>query len=137
MEPLNPECRKQRDNQAKLIAMVAGLLGCVLTLAACDSAFRVRGELVVDAQREPVCELRLHNASDGAVLRRRAVRGSFLELFTVSVVPRDYNLTITCDGATDSFKSATFRLGFRRHYEPPLALGKIVLRRRQTPDPQR
>jgi hypothetical protein len=90
MEALNPDLRKQRGHQAEFIAMVAGLAGCAVSLAACDGAFRLRGELVVDARGKHACELRLHNASDGAVLRRRSVSGTFLELFTVSVVPRDY-----------------------------------------------
>ena len=123
-------------HRAKLVATIAGVVGCALSLAACDSAFRLRGELMVDPRGEPSCELRLHNASDGAVLRRRSVRGTFLELFTVSVVPRDYYVTIICNGAADQFKSETFRLGFRRHYDPPLELGKIVLSRRETPAPK-
>ena len=124
--------RKDRGT-ARSITMMAIVLACVLTLAACDSGFRVRGDLVVDPQQEP-CELRLHNASDGAVLRRRSVRGSFQELFTVSVIPRDYYMTITCNNTKDSFKSATFRLGYRRYYDPPLSLGKIVISQHERQD---
>lgn len=112
---------------ARLLATTVTLLGCTVCLTGCDSGFRVQGELVVQDQTAPSCRMRLHEASKGAVLHDRSVRGSFDELFTVSRFPSDYYLTITCDGVPQSFKSATFRAGSRRYYDAPLKLGKIVL----------
>ena len=101
------------------------LLGCTVAAAACDGAFRVQGELVTPSAS--ACRMRLHDARDGKVLRERAVRGSFDEVFTISPLPDDYYLTIACDGVPQSFKSDPVRLGSRRHYDHPLKLGKVVL----------
>lgn len=119
---------------ARLLATTVTLLGLTVCVSGCDSGFRAQGELVVQGQTAPSCRMRLHDASKGAVLHDRSVHGSFDELFTISRFPSDYYLTITCDGVPQSFKSATFRAGSGRYYDPPLKLGKIVLSKEIKPD---
>jgi hypothetical protein len=99
-----------------------------MATSGCDSFFRVHGEIAVEAVGTPNCDLRVHRAADGAVRDRAHVSGSFTETFPASWLPKDYYLSIACDGILDSYKSPVVRLGFGRQYDPPFQLGRIALR---------
>ena len=89
--------------------------------------FRVQGEVAVNGQQTPKCDLFVHDASDGRIRDRVHIAGSFSETFPASWFPRQCYFVVTCEGAKAPYRSQIFKVGYGEHFKGPLAIGRIVL----------
>jgi hypothetical protein len=107
----------------------------LFALTSCESSVHIsyRLEGPTDSEAD-TCALTLQRASDGYKLANlHGVGKEFHDTLLISPLPKEYYVTIACDGF-ESFKSSSYkmppRLFFSRREERQIDLGSVALDRK-------
>jgi hypothetical protein len=110
-----------------LLALSTLFAGCAFRHPARESAFAVKGRILVD-NREAAsdCSLHLYRLPQDREIREVDIPPDFQT--SVIIVPgiHKYYMSIRCSG-TSTYKTQTYELGSTRHWGDPIDLGEIHL----------
>ena len=115
---------QQRMKEICLISLCLIFVSCM----GGDSAFKVRGT-VVGANGTIVdnCLLELYLSKTGQLVDKATVGNNFEESFVIAPTIDEYYMVIRCNG--QSYQTAVYELGDIEHFNTPIDLGMITLKR--------
>lgn len=107
------------------------LISLCLIFVSCmggDSAFKVRGTVVgANGATVDSCLLELYLAKNGQLVDKATVGNNFEESFVIAPTIDEYYMVVRCNG--HSHQTAVYELGDIEHFNTPIDLGKITLKR--------
>lgn len=116
---------------ALLLALSMSLAGCAFRHPARESAFAVKGKILVD-NREAAsdCSLHLYRLPEDREIREVDIPRDFQTSVVIAPGVHKYYMSVHCSG-TSTYKTETYELGSTRYWRDPIDLGEIHLTRSQ------
>jgi hypothetical protein len=114
---------------ALLLALSTSLAGCAFRHPARESAFAVKGRILVD-DREVAsdCSLDLYRLPEDHEIREVDIARDFQTSVVIAPGVHKYYMSVHCSG-TSTYKTKTYELGSTRYWRDPIDLGEIHLTR--------
>jgi hypothetical protein len=112
-----------------LLTLCTLLTGCAFRHPARESAFAIRGRILVDNREESSdCSLSLYRLPEDRKIREVDIPQDFQTSVVIAPGVHKYYMSIRCSG-TSSYKTQPYDLGATRYLRDPIDLGEIHLTR--------
>ena len=112
---------------APLLLLYILLTGCAFRHPARESAFAVKGRILVENREEASdCSLHLYRLPEDREIREINVPREFQTSVVIAPGVHKYYMSIRCSG-TSTYKTQTYELGSTRYWRDPIDLGEIRL----------